>query len=986
MGTWTPGSSKGIKNKLQIYFQSKKKSNGGDCSVDYEDYNSAKAVVYFKSEEVKNRVLAKDDHVITIDKETVKLHVSLGVNRNSQTKNSRQEEISDVSGDPPDNANQPLPASAEAGAAKEDAEVSPKSMAVVLGNVPESMNRDMLGMMVESACKIEEEDYTLEVLFETNMAVVSFNNSDDVERFLVASQSHKKFKQHNLTAWELERARGLRVENLPKTVAGEMLELYFEKVGGQANNVTMIPEEQAAIVTFDDPKIMEAVQKKSHVICRVPVKVYPYYTSLRSALYGKERPTWKVPDTFTEVVNPAVRKYLFWKKQFNHINDQMKDVFCQVDLEEPEAKLSPLPSLMRQRGFPAGHLDRWKDDALDAFRRILAKYGAFQCDAVAPVWKAVEKDVRSVVKEDAVLMFDSSRATLTIAGRHDDIKRLRSPVETVVLRATSRIQRQRDVLLEEMDVSPAQYYILQQGGLQQRAAEICPEIALRYRENDKKLGISGLPAEVYRVKSWILEKELQMSQRQLDVDPSLLVFLRSVDSVDMSQVLFTSQGICAIYHVQEREIVLMASSDTALAEAQQKMKTALSHQVLAVDDQAVLRKPEWKQLNAQLMDSCNSPKMKTVVIHFDPERGDRVTVSGFLNPVKEVAGHLMGFVEKFSHVQEALRVKSCAVVKFIQDNKSTDLNNLSKEIRVSMDLLRRKIKISGPRLHVREAKASLQKIAQDLSTDELTIVKPGARKYFLADGKSFLSTVMKECDCVVLLQEDHMLSEEDEEDEDEEELDRFGTSTYCEVRISGGVLLTVSRADICTFKADAVVNAANEDLNHIGGLALALLKAAGPVLQKLSDDHVKRHGPLKPGDAVATDAGNLPCRHVVHAVGPRFSDWDRRTAVMRLKEAVHSSLREAVKVKCCTVALPAISSGIFGFPLDLCAETIALAVKEYCDQGKGPGSLKEIYLVDNNDNTVRAMAKAVASQFKDLWPKLSVPPEGAAMRLSLIHI
>ncbi|KAM6970013.1 protein mono-ADP-ribosyltransferase PARP14-like [Aplochiton taeniatus] len=833
-------------------------------------------------------------------------------------------------------------------------------------------------MMVETVLQLDEDDFSLEVLLEINKAVVSFNNSNDVDRLLIASQSHKKFKQHGLTAQELERPKRLRVENLPNTVGGEMLELYFEKVGGQPKNVTMIPEEQAAVITFEDPKIVEALLKRNHVISKVPIKVYPYYKSLCSALYGIERPTWKVPDAFTEAVHPAVRKYLLLKKLFNTINDQMKLAFCQVDLDQPEAKLSPLPVLMRQKGLSAGDLDRWKDNALDAFRTILAKYSAYQCAACVPVWKAVEKEVHSVVKQKAVLMFDSSRATLTMAGLHEDIQRMRGPVETIVLRATSQIERQRDGVLEEMEVSPARYYILQQDGLQKTAADICPEIALSYSENAQKLGISGLPAEVFKVKSWILERELQMKRRHLNVNPGLLGFLGSVDSIDMSQVLFTSQSISALYHVQEGEIVLVASSDKAMELAEHKMKTALSHQVVVVEDQAVLKKPEWKQLNAKLMDSCNSTKRKIVVIQFDLKRGNEVTVAGFLNPVKEVSSNLVGFVKKFSQVQEALRVKSCAVVKFIQEKKSTEFKNFSKEIQVSMNPDRPTIKICGPRLFVREAKASLQKWAQDLFTDELIIVKPGARKFFLRDGKMILFTVMKEHDCVVLLQEDHMLSAE--EGEDEEESEGAGTSTCCEVRAANGVLVTVSRADICRFEADAVVNAANEDLRHIGGLALALLKAAGPELQKLSDDYVRRHGPLKPGEAVATVAGNLPCQYVVHAVGPRYSDWDKTTAVLRLRDAVHSSLREAVKAKCCTVAVPAISSGIFGFPLDLCTETIAQAVREYCDHPRGTGSLKEIYLVDNNDNTVRAMAKAVASQFTDLWPKLSLPPEGAVMR------
>uniref|UniRef100_A0A3P9DTZ5 Macro domain-containing protein n=1 Tax=Maylandia zebra TaxID=106582 RepID=A0A3P9DTZ5_9CICH len=217
-------------------------------------------------------------------------------------------------------------------------------------------------------------------------------------------------------------------------------------------------------------------------------------------------------------------------------------------------------------------------------------------------------------------------------------------------------------------------------------------------------------------------------------------------------------------------------------------------------------------------------------------------------------------------------------------------------------------------------------------------------------------------------------------DEEEEEAENYEEETklcYCKVQTNSGVLISVSKVDICSFGVDAVVNAANEDLDHIGGLALALLKAAGPQLQRESSDYVAKNGRLRPGDAIITDAYNLPCKHVVHAVGPRFSDFDRKTAVSRLKTAVRESLTQAEMVNCSSIALPAISSGIFGFPVDLCAETIAQAVREYCDSPQGLRSLTEIHLVDNNDTTVRVMATAVSKEFSDLGPTMTIPQQAA---------
>ncbi|XP_049908033.1 protein mono-ADP-ribosyltransferase PARP14 [Epinephelus moara] len=461
-----------------------------------------------------------------------------------------------------------------------------------------------------------------------------------------------------------------------------------------------------------------------------------------------------------------------------------------------------------------------------------------------------------------------------------------------------------------------------------------------------------------------------MSKKQLNFPaPHLLDFLKTVDPMVMSQCLFTSQGISAIYSIESKGLFLLGSSESVLAAAESKMKTALAVQTLDVEDQEVLKLHNWVNLKQQLLDTYNSANKRTVAIQIHPERRDKVMVAGFQDPVKEVTRSLKEFIENYSRVQETIRVESCAVVQFIGKKKSEDWVSIAKanDVEIRFDSERPKIILAGARLHVQKAKFCFQELTGALFTDTFIVDKPGAKKYFQTQGSLFLSTIMTEFSCVVLLRPEIQEEEEGEDCEEENGL------SYCKVKTTSGVLVSVSKADICSFKVDAVVNAANEELKHIGGLALALLKAAGPELQKTSDSHVARNGKLRPGDAIVTGAYNLPCKHVVHAVGPRFSDFDRKTSVSRLNLAVKRSLTRAEEVNCSTIALPAISSGVFGFPVDLCAETIAQAVREFCDSPGGPRSLTKIHLVDNNDKTVRVLATAVNKEFIDLGPSMTLP-------------
>ncbi|XP_075961376.1 protein mono-ADP-ribosyltransferase PARP9 isoform X2 [Anarhichas minor] len=181
--------------------------------------------------------------------------------------------------------------------------------------------------------------------------------------------------------------------------------------------------------------------------------------------------------------------------------------------------------------------------------------------------------------------------------------------------------------------------------------------------------------------------------------------------------------------------------------------------------------------------------------------------------------------------------------------------------------------------------------------------------------------------------------------------------------LRGGVQLSVWRADLTNAPADAVVNAANEGLQHCGGLAQALCDAGGSQIQRESDEYVAKYGPLKTGDAVVLGAGSLPCNKIIHAVGPRLSSfpssYDVSWAEPLLEKVIRSILDQVKKNQLQSVAIPAISSGLFNYPLPECATTIVMTVKRYYENAVFPAHLpKEILLMNNDEPTVAEMVRA----------------------------
>lgn len=150
-------------------------------------------------------------------------------------------------------------------------------------------------------------------------------------------------------------------------------------------------------------------------------------------------------------------------------------------------------------------------------------------------------------------------------------------------------------------------------------------------------------------------------------------------------------------------------------------------------------------------------------------------------------------------------------------------------------------------------------------------------------------------------------------------------------RINNRVIELV-KGDITEMETDAIVNAANAQLILGGGVAGAIRRKGGPTIQ----EECNKIGGTYVGGAVITTGGNLKAKHVIHAVGPRMGEGDEDN---KLKNATINSLKVADENKLKSISFPAISTGIFGYPLDRCAE---IMLSETINYLKGKTGLEKV--------------------------------------------
>lgn len=157
-----------------------------------------------------------------------------------------------------------------------------------------------------------------------------------------------------------------------------------------------------------------------------------------------------------------------------------------------------------------------------------------------------------------------------------------------------------------------------------------------------------------------------------------------------------------------------------------------------------------------------------------------------------------------------------------------------------------------------------------------------------------------------------------------------------EILIGNKTKLRLIRGDITERNVDAIVNAANSYLNHGGGVAAAIVKKGGRIIQDESD----KIGYLPVGNAVMTTAGKLACKAVIHVVGPRNGEAKENE---KLSLAINNVLILAQQNGFKSISIPAISTGIFGFPKDKCAKILVEdSIKFVKDNKPASGGALEI--------------------------------------------
>jgi O-acetyl-ADP-ribose deacetylase len=172
----------------------------------------------------------------------------------------------------------------------------------------------------------------------------------------------------------------------------------------------------------------------------------------------------------------------------------------------------------------------------------------------------------------------------------------------------------------------------------------------------------------------------------------------------------------------------------------------------------------------------------------------------------------------------------------------------------------------------------------------------------------------------------------------------------------GNTTISLIQGNIVHESVDAIVNAANSGLVGGGGVDGAIHRAGGPSIMEECEKIRARQGGCKTGNAVATTAGKLLAKHVIHSVGPRYGNGNSGEPAL-LESAYRKSLDVAKELGARTVAFPSISTGVYAYPIEEAANIAITTVTNYCQ--KNIDAFDEIRFVLFDERTYMAFEAAL---------------------------
>nr|XP_026696245.1 poly [ADP-ribose] polymerase 14-like [Ciona intestinalis] len=504
--------------------------------------------------------------------------------------------------------------------------------------------------------------------------------------------------------------------------------------------------------------------------------------------------------------------------------------------------------------------------------------------------------------------------------------------------------------------------------------------------------LSGNQYDVAEAKNEVLTKRINLDSCKLPGFPSQLTMfmIQSLNAADANKLQpgsvnlrfiiqeeFRQRNVKVSVQVQDDNIQLIYLDTTHRDKATTELSNLLKQVSIPCNESmdAMLQQHEWKRLRQGL---CSNKNLRII----QNSHQNEIILLGLAGPFKGAQKNIEGFIRQNISGTNLVRMEYISA-KFVENYFKDSLEKSSKGV---MACVRwgisdgGGIEVKGKDVDVKKAVSWLQGIVKSIKTTQHQFSIPGIPAFFRDKDKSktFLSFTEKENKCIIMVDSCTLPSWGNPYANMGNKLKpKIALKTVHSMRLQGSnVEVKILRGDITEVNCDAIVNASNDKLElRDAGISGSIKKKCGPTVQAEMNQHIASvGGTMLPGSAVSTSAGRMNCRRIIHVVGPVWKgDISDEVCEAYLKSCVSETLKEAERYNLTSVAMPAISCGVFGGSVSVCPR---LMVETLVDHFMKPSScIKQIYFVENSNNEVIQSFSRSLQGYSNSPPQTAVTPQ-----------
>ena len=542
---------------------------------------------------------------------------------------------------------------------------------------------------------------------------------------------------------------------------------------------------------------------------------------------------------------------------------------------------------------------------------------------------------------------------ISIAGKTHFVTQLRIKVEEI----SNRIMKKSD----ELEVASPEDYIYLKECMFSIMQEQHPSLTMQCNDNRLTVSIVGSVKDVKEFKDIFPEYTSHMkvhvtlptvAVKFLQTDSGQRV-LKTITRDSKVFLYFTTDGVnqCLyLLHSIEHASLAEEWADTI------KQAIAMKSRKIPFSFQNQVEGEEYSKFKFDLAEKYS---------FFSTINENELTVVSTAGDVNGVIDELIGFINEACSVSETINF-SRGVWRLFHTELKVEWSEVKRSLETKgIDIVLSKPGASKPYIVIRgeisavqEAKETILSHQVSVESKKIILSQAGVCSYFLSNNALILKGIESTTGVCI-------------------EVEVKGMSSNVFKEVFTGVTkemmsVCVVVGDLTEFnQAEVIVNAANEDLRHRGGVAAVIARKGGPNIQQDSDNYIRRNKKVVAGTAVCfTATGNLPSSYkaIVHAVGPRYCADDKQNSCAVLKQAVYRTLGLAKNYE--SIAFPAIGGGNFGFPISVCADIHFEALVEFSKK-EPPTRLRKVYFViieENVDVFMQAARNYLSDTFLEQSP------------------